>query len=275
MPLTRFLLVAMLAVLGPTRGRAVDLLRVSGTGTALGTMRALSAAFDKANPGYRLEVLPSVGSSGAFKAVVQGALDIGLSARALRPDEYRLGLVTLPYARTPFFLATGPNTGVAGLTAAELARIYRGEIAAWPNGVRVRPVLRPKTDADTQILQAISPELKEAIDVAHARDGMLMAATNQECSEILGRTPGAIGPVTLTQVVTEELTLSPLAWNGVAPSLPNLASGAYPLNKTLFLVIRAPASPGVRRFAAFLGSAEARKILELTGNLPIPLTKLE
>jgi ABC-type phosphate transport system substrate-binding protein len=101
---------------------------------------------------------------------------------------------------------------------------------------------------------------------------MLMAVTNQECDEILARTPGAIGLTSLTQVLTEERPLTLLAWNGVAPTLPNLASRAYPLSKTLVVVVRGPPSPAVRRFLAFLGSPAARKILEETGNLPLPLS---
>jgi phosphate transport system substrate-binding protein len=263
------------ALLGPTAGGAVELLRATGTGTALGTMRLLSAAFEKANPGHGLQVLASVGSGGAFKAVAGGAVEIGLSARPLRSDEYQLGLVALPYARTPFFLAAGPRTGVTGITATELARIYRGELATWPGGERVRVVLRPKADADTQILQAVSDELKRAIDAAHAREGMLLATTNQECRTMLERTPGTIGPASLTQALTEGMTATPLLWNGVAPTLKNLEAGAYPLEKRLYLVIRAPATPDVRRFVAFLASPEARRILEQTGNLPLPLPRLE
>jgi ABC-type phosphate transport system substrate-binding protein len=61
----------------------------------------------------------------------------------------------------------------------------------------------------------------------------------------------------------------------VAPTLENLASGAYPLRKTLYLVIKAPASAPVRRFVAFLASREARRILEQTGNAPLSLPPLE
>ncbi len=251
---------------------ADDVLRVSGTGTALGAMRRLSAAFAAASPGHRLRVLASVGTSGALEAVAQGALDVGISARPLEPAERTLGLVGIPYARTPFLFAVGPRTRITNVTPGEIARIYRGEIRAWPSGERVRVVLRPKTDVDSFILRSISDEMAKALDVAHAREGMLMALTNQECDEILARTPGAIGPTSLTQVLTEKRPLTPLAWNGVAPALASLASGAYPLSKTLVAVVRAPLSPAVRRFLSFLGSPEAHKILEETGNLPLPLS---
>ena len=250
--------------------RAEQQLRISGTGTALGTLRLLAHAFEKGNPDLRVRVLPSVGSSGAISAVADGALDVAIAGRALRAPEKARGLVAIRYARTPFVLGVGPRAGVSGVTAEELARIYRGERTTWPSGERVRLILRPQTDVDDEILRAISPELASAVEAAHRREGLLVAVTNQECNEALARTPGSIGPTSLTQILTEEASIVPLAWNGVAPTVANIASGAYPLVKTLAAVVRAPPSPSVRRFLDFLGSPEARGILERTGNLPLP-----
>lgn len=261
---------AMAAFLLPAPGvGAQEVLRVGGTGSALGTMRRLSGAFESKNPGHRLAVLPSVGSTGAISAVANGALDVGLSARPIEPEERALGLTALPYARTPLLFAAGPRAGVREITTGELVRIYRGELKTWPNGERVRLVMRPRTDVDSALLRAISPEMAAAVDVAFTREGLLVAITNQECDEILARTPGAIGPSSLAEITIDEPSLVPLTLNGVAPTLPNLASGAYPLAKTLFAVSRASPSPPVRQFLEFLASPEARQILEQTGNLPL------
>jgi phosphate transport system substrate-binding protein len=257
--------------LAPTAPGADGVVRATGTGTALGAMRRLAPAFEKANPGHRLQLLPSLGSSGALKALADGAIDMALSGRPIKPDEQALGLVAVPYARTPFAFVVGPRAGVTGITAAEAARIYSGAQERWPNGERVRLVLRPRVDMDTGIVAAISAEMAAAVDVAMARDGMLMAATNQDCHEIVVQTPGSIGPSSLTQIMTEDPGLVPLTWNGVAPTLRNLASGQYPLQKTLFLAVRAPPTAAVRCFLSFLASPEAARILEATGNLPLPI----
>jgi phosphate transport system substrate-binding protein len=124
------------------------------------------------------------------------------------------------------------------------------------------------------LVAAIAPVLAAAMEAALAREGMLTAATNQDCHRVLVRTPGSIGPSSLTQIRTEDPALVPLAWNGVAPTLENLAAGRYPLQKTLLLVVRAPPSPEVRRFLAFLASPAAARILEETGNLAVPLPEV-
>jgi phosphate transport system substrate-binding protein len=259
------------ALLAAASARAEEVVRITGTGSALGTVARLGAAFERAHPGTRLRLLPSLGSAGAVRAVAAGAIELGLSGRALQPEERALGLLALELARTPFLFAAGPRTGSMPLGPAELARIYRGEVAEWPGGERIRLVLRPASDTDTLLLRSLSPTLATAVDVALARPGMLMAITNQECDDLVARTPGGLGPSTLAQLVTEPKGLRPLPWNGVEPSLANLAAGTYPLAKPIFLVLRDGPSPAVRRFLAFLGSAEAQRLLEEAGNLPLPL----
>jgi len=173
-------------------------------------------------------------------------------------------------ARTPFVFVAGPRAAATGLDAATLARILRGEVTSWPGGERIRPVLRPAADADTLYLRSLSPALAEAMDLALARPGMMMAVTNQECDELLARTPGALGPSTLAQLATEAAGLTPLAWEGVAPSLAALASGRYPLSKPLILLLPARPTPAAARFLAFIRSAEGRRILEASGCAPTP-----
>jgi phosphate transport system substrate-binding protein len=255
----------------PVRAGGAEALRISGTGTGLGTIRQLASAFEQALPGQPVKLLPSVGSAGAIQAVADGALDIGLSGRPLQPEEQERGLLALAYARTPFLFAVGPRVGISGITAAGLARLYRGEETRWPDGERIRLVLRPRSDVDTGLVRAIAPEIDAAMELALGREGMILAATNQDCDQAIARTPGSIGPSSLTQLLTDSFAPRSIAWNGVAPTLENLASGAYPLEKRLFLVVRAAPPPAARRFMAFLGTPAARRILEQTGNLPVAL----
>jgi len=259
--------VAAHALWCPAAG-AVEVVKVGGMGTALGTMQQIIDAFEKRDPGTMVRLMPSVGSSGAIKAVAEGALDIGLVGRPLHTEERNLGLLATEYARTPFVFAANRSVKKKGLTSEELVRIYSGEMQTWPNGERIRIVLRPSSDADTLLAKTISPRLSAAIDSALERDGMIMAATNQECHDIIDRTPGAIGFSSLTQIMTEEHQLRILSYNGIAPSVHSIAKGTYPLVKTLSLLTRVKQPPAVRRFVEFVLSAEGNAILERTGNLP-------
>jgi len=269
-PLLPLLLGALLLGGVARAAPAESAIRVTGTGSAIGVLERLGRAFEKANPGLAIQVLPSVGSSGAIRAVAGGALDLGLSGRALRPEELALGLRAFPFARTPFLFAVGPQTSATRIGAAELARIYRGEMERWPDGERVRVVLRPASDADTTYLRSLSPELASAVDAASTRPGMLMAITNLECDEVIGRTPGSIGPSTLAQLRTNSHGLRALWWEGVEPTVANVVAGTYPLAKPLYLVMPRAPSPAVRQFLAFLASPQGQQLLEGAGCQPLP-----
>jgi len=250
-------------------------LRSTGTGSAIGVLTRLGRAFEQAYPGRRIQMLPSVGSSGAIRAVAAGALDVGLSGRAPLPEEQGSGVQAFEFARTPFLFATAPGVTATGLTAAEMARIYRGELDRWPQGERIRLVLRPRSDVDTAYLRTLSPELAAAVDQAQARPGMLLAVTNQECDEVIARTPGGLGPSTLAQLQTQSRGLRPLRWEGVEPTLANLAAGTYPLVKPLFLVLPRNPSKAARELLAFIASPQGRRILEESGCQPLPFPPLE
>ena len=75
-------LLAAVFFIFPHPGQAADL-TLGGTGADLETMRVLGEAFEKANPGITIEVLPSLGSGGGIKALLAGVIDLALTARPL------------------------------------------------------------------------------------------------------------------------------------------------------------------------------------------------
>jgi phosphate transport system substrate-binding protein len=272
---TRSLALSLLLPAPPAAAQGEPPIRITGTGSAIGLLERVGRAFEQAHPGRRVLLLPSLGSAGAIRAVAAGALDMGLSGRALAPDERQAPVRLFPFARTPFLFATAAGVSARGLSAAEAVRIYRGLQTTWPEGERIRLVLRPRSDADTAYLRSLSPEMAAAVDAAQERPGMLLAVTNQECDQLVARTPGGLGPTTLAQLLTEPRGLRPLAWEGVEPTLANLVSGRYPLAKQLYVVLPRKASPAVRELLAFLASEAGRRLLEESGCQPLPIAPLD
>ncbi len=246
-----------------------DSIKIGGTGTALGTMKLLAQEFGKSRPDAQLVVAPSLGSSGAIRAVLAGAMDIGLSARPLTPEESRQGASARAYARTPFVLATGAKNRSAGLSLTQLAQIYAGKVTTWPDGNPIRLVVRPDADADTIALRGFSAEMDAALSATMARKGLRMADTDQDNADALEQLPGSLGMSTLTQILTENRAIRALPLDGVAPTLESLAAGRYRHFKTLYLVTGRNPAPLARDFAAFVRSPAAQAILARTGNLAL------
>lgn len=276
MPFRPPLALLALACLSAPTVRAEESLRIAGTGTAVAAVNRMGATAQQGGAtAVRVQVLPSLGSTGAIHAVADGVIDVGVTGRPLRDAERALGLSEREVARTPFVFAVGPRVGATTITTDDLVAIYRGTRITWPDGQRVRPVLRPEADSDTEILRAISPEMAAAVGAAARRPGMLVGVTNVECNQILASSPGSIGPTTLLQIRSESHPLRPLSWNGVEPTVENLASGRYPLVKSIRFVYRSPAPEGVRRFVAFLGSPAGRALLRELGALPLDFPTVE
>ena len=246
-----------------------EVLKIGGVGSSLGSMRIIAAAFEKSHPHVKIDILPSLGSTGGTRAVLSGAIDIGLSGRSLKDDERQQGAVETEYAKSPFVFVTNSISAATDLKIHELAEIYEGKRQAWPDGSRVRLVLRPAADVDTSMLESISPEMSRAVKIALSRSGMIVAITNQESDEAVEKIPGSLGTSTLTQVISEKRKLKILALDGVMPTVRNLSQGSYPLVKRFFIVTKPKPSALAQKFIDFLRTREGRKILEETGNIAL------
>ncbi len=264
-------LVLLAAVLVPAGGLraadSVEVVRIGGTGCALGGIQEAARVFHKKHPGTDFTFAPSLGSSGGIKAVLAGALDLGLSARPLSDEERKQGADAVEYARTPFIFVTSHHGRVMDLTLEDVVSIYAGETRTWPDGSPLRLVLRPAGDADTAYLKGMSPAMNGAVESALARQGMVTAITDQENAGAMGRLRGGFGAATLAQITAEHRPLRVLRMNGVMPSIAALADGSYPYYKILYAVTGPRAGRGTRAFIQFLFSPEGRAILARTGHL--------
>lgn len=242
-------------------------IKVGGTGNALGTMRLMGLVYTQHHPDTRVQVLPSLGTSGAVKAVPKGAIDIGLSSRPLKEEEVKAGLNATEYARSPLVFAVPVKTRVTALSLAQLADIYAGRMSHWPDGGPVRPVLRQAGDDNTLAVRQMSPALDQALTIAEQRQGLPFATTDQETADKLESIPGALGVVALCLIQSEGRALRPLALDGVEPTLAHAQTGRYPYLKRFYVVTRAEPSAEVKRFLAFVQSPAGAAILARTGHV--------
>jgi len=258
-----FLTIAFAALIGPCA--AAEQVMIGGTGNALGSMQLIADAFRKQNPDVQITVLPSLGSAGAIKAVLKRALDVALSARPLEDDERNL-VNCFEYARTPLVFAVPLKSKVTAITLEQAADIYADKTLAWPDGTRIRLVLRPAADSDAVQVKKMSPRLDAALSDAEKRPGMPYAVTDQENADKIATIPGAFGVTSLALINTENRPLQALRLDGVEPTPQNGIAGTYPHFKRLYLIAQPKPAPAVQRFIAFLQSPVGKEILMRAGN---------
>jgi phosphate transport system substrate-binding protein len=246
---------------------AAEPIRINGSGSALDMMEPLVKAYLKVHPGVGIAMEKPLGSSGALKALLAGALDIVVSSRQLKPEEIAKGARMKGYGRTPFAIVTEKSVPKQNVTTKELEAIYAGTTVRWPNGENIRLVLRPREDIDTQILRGLSPGMDSAVAASQSRPGMIVAVTDPEAYNTVARTPGGLGATGLTSVVTEKLPLNVLSLNGVKPTSKNLANGTYPLSKEIGFVTTLRTSPAALKFLSFVYSPQGRSTAAKAGVL--------
>lgn len=266
-------LIAFLPISDVVPASDASTLKIGGSGTNLATMRLLAAGFSRTHPGIRVTIVePSLGSSGGIKAAAAGALDIGMSSRPLKESERRSGLRETAYAKSPLVFATLRFHGQTNLSYREITDIYRGRRTEWPDGSRLRLILRPDSDSDTIVLRDSIPEMKSVLDEAYRHQGFPIAATDQDSADQIAAIPGGVGTSVLCLLITEKRPLKVFTLNGVVPSPETIANGKYPLVKTLYLVTPTSPNRAAKKFITYLQSDEAVKTLRRTGHLPLPMT---
>lgn len=247
-----------------SRAPAAEPVRIGGTGAGVAAIERLFAGFAA---DARLEVLPSLGSAGGIKALARGVIDIAITARP--PKDGEAGdAAGVEFARTPLAFYTGDGTvaaGVGALTEADVVGIYAGRVRTWRDGAPLRLVLRPAYEIDTVLLRALSAEMSRAVDAALARGDAIEARNDGDNAETLEQVVGSFGTATLGQVTVEGRRLFPIALDGIAPSLANLANGRYRLAKSLYLLTPREPPPLVRAFIAHLCSPAGQADLAAAG----------
>lgn len=241
-------------------------LKLAGSGNGVATMEVLAAAYRARETKFQLHVIQNLGSNGAIKALAARAIDVAVIGRDLKGEETALGLTAFEYGRTPLVLGTNRREP-KGLSLQEAADLFAGRITHWPDGVPVRLVLRPPTDSDTVLQSAWSPAMKEALNLAHARPGMVIAPTDRQSADQMERLPGSLGSTTLALILAEHRDLRVVPIGGVVPSVKALADATYPYFKRMYLVTRGNEADLAQRFADFVRSGEGRAELTRIGHL--------
>lgn len=266
--LTVCLLLAGLSIL-PLCPEALagETVRINGSGSGLSMLKPLIGAYRKAHPGIDIKMEKPLGSSGAIKALLAGALDIAASSKPLKSDEAAKGAIASEYGKTPLVIVTEKNVKKTNITTRELEEIYAGRTGTWPDGEKIRIILRPAADIDTTILRSLSTAMSNAIDTARSQHGMILAVTDPDASDQVSRTRGAIGATTVAGLIDEKLPLNVLSLNNVKGTPATLANGSYPLAKDIRFITTANTSREARKFLEFVYSAQGRALAAKAGIL--------
>jgi phosphate transport system substrate-binding protein len=247
-------------VLAPTP----DAILAMGSGAATPLLQALARAYSAGHPALPVHVEPSVGSGGGIAAATDGAVDLGLVGRALRPSEAS-SLELFPLALDAVIMAASPDVERKGLTHEELRRLYAGDRSS---GLTL--LLRDPAETANDALEKPFPELQSLRESGAASARFRVLDHDDAMAHALLTTPHGVGVFSFGAIQSWGLPLRPLALDGLQPSVDALASKSWPAVRNLGIAFRAERRSRIAPFLAFVSSPEGRAVTRAAGYLPLP-----
>jgi phosphate transport system substrate-binding protein len=248
--------------------QAAETVRVGGTGVGLAWAGKAARMLEAQNREVHIEVLPSLGTPGGLRALLAGAIEVGLAARSLKEDETAKGLREAACLRSAFAFATS-RPAAPGIQLSDLSRIYGDPNPLWPDGQPIKVILRSPAGSENSYLASLHPGVGDALAAAAKRLGIPVGNTDQENVELLARTEGSFGMTTTLQAKAENLALTLLSVDGVEATPKTLADGSYPMPMNLCFVLPPKPSAGAETFIAFLRSDAGRWLARTYGAEPL------
>lgn len=247
---------------------ARELIRLKGADT-LGAklVPELSEAYKTKHSGAKFEVAAE-GSETAFKALLEGTADIGMSSREIRQEEAKLfddrkiQLQKHLAAYDCLVILVHANNPVTNLTSKQIEGLFTGDITNWKEvGGMDAPVLPSTRNTASGIYKEFS---RIAMNVRPYVKGSIKLPGSETSAQRVARDVNAITYAGLTYAKARGI--KSISINGIAPPLDR--ANDYPYIRPYYYFIRSDASPATKAFMEWATqSAEAKAIVRKIGFL--------
>lgn len=225
----------------PATVAAAGSLTMSGSTSLQPLANDLVSAYNSQHPGDRIALRIAGGGSGTGIAdAAVGSVDIGNSARGLKPVEIACGLVATTIARDAVAIVVNPANPVQNLTTRQVADIYRGVITNWSQvGGLNAPI-------NANSYTAADDTLDYFIEHFFGGSGKVVATASQWDSngrlrQAVAADPNGIGFLSLAYL---DRSLKALSLDGQEVSLTAARTGQYQAVRNFNLITKGqPAGP--------------------------------
>ncbi len=240
---------------------------VSGSSALLPLAKDAAQKFKAKNDQVSI-TLNAGGSGTGLKQVSEGSVDIGSSdvfAKEKLPEAKAAELVDHKVAITVMapVVSKEIGTNVKSLTKAQLQDIFTGKVTNWKDvggpDEAVVLITRPSTSGTRALFTKYALDGKEELSnksMENDDSGTLVQTVSQ--------TKGAIGYVALSYLMNNN-TVTPLAIDGVEPTLDNVYNGKYPVWGYEHMYTKGEATGAVKAFIDFIMSKDYNADIEKQG----------
>lgn len=240
---------------------------VSGSSALLPLAKDAAQKFKAKNDQVSI-TLNAGGSGTGLKQVSEGSVDIGNSdvfAKEKLPEAKAAELVDHKVAVTVMapVVSKEIGTNVKSLTKAQLQDIFTGKVTNWKDvggpDEAVVLVTRPSTSGTRALFTKYALDGKEELS-----NKSMETDDSGTLVQTVSQTKGAIGYVALSYLMNNN-TVTPLAIDGVEPTLDNVYNGKYPVWGYEHMYTKGEAAGAVKAFIDFIMSKDYSADIEKQG----------
>jgi phosphate transport system substrate-binding protein len=225
---------------------------------------------------YPLDIVKCSKTSRAYERLINGEADIifvlepsqaHLKAVQSRGDEFLL----IPIAREAFVFFTNVKNPVENLTVQEIRDIYSGRITNWRevggHRSKILPFQRPENSGSqtimlSRVMQGV-PMLEPTMETFAGGMGEMI---NRVAGYRNARNSLGYSFLYYSAKMIGNMQIKYLAIEGVAPTLANIRSEAYPLTVPIYAVtLKSNTKERVQEFIQWVLSPEGQTLVERTG----------
>lgn len=225
-------------------------------------VKALMEAFNQTCPNVSL-TYDMTGSGSGISGATEGALDIGLSSRALKEDETGVQAITI--ALDGIAIIVNTENPVTDLTMEQIAAIAKGEIKNWSevggSDAEIVLVGREASSGTRDGFESIVG-VEDQCDYAQELNatGAVVAAVHSNAN--------AIGYASLASVGD---TVKAVTVDGVACTEETVKDGVYPIQRPFNFIVKDEnnLSQAAKAFLDFARSAEGAKMIQAGDAVPV------
>ena len=240
-----------------------ETISIAGSTTVLPVAQA--AAEEYMNQHSNADIQVSGGGSGVgATSVIGGTADIGMLSRDLKASEKEGNtLKEFVVGKDGIALVGHPSNTVADLSLEQVKAIYQGTITNWKDvGGADSEIVLIGRDSSSGTREFFTEFVLNKEDAAKE---MQELNSNGAVAQAVSITPGAIGYVSLEYV---DDSLKAFSIGGVAPTVDNVISGIYEINRPLLMITNGEPEGLAADYLAFILSEEGQQILKDSGFIP-------
>ncbi|NBI63548.1 phosphate ABC transporter substrate-binding protein [Clostridiales bacterium] len=244
-----------------------DSIIIAGSTSVQPLSEAMAELYMEQNPDVAIEVQGG-GSGQGIKSIKENIADIGALSREVKSDEKSAAAAEYVIAKDGIAVVVNKDVKVENLTIDQIRKIYTGKIKNWRNvGGDDRPITVVSREEGAGTRSSFTEITGIAADgVDHTTKAALVQPSTGAIKKTVAKTPDSIGYISLNIL---DDTVKSVKVEGTAPTVDNVLSGRYQIQRPFLYVVNGHISETTKAFIGFIMGEEGQRIVEETGFIPV------